>query len=385
MTEQKLPVVVLGAHTVGLSVIRALVGLQIPIIGVYYDEKDMGYVSKYLSKRHFAPHPELQEEQFIRFLLELSNDVGKSMLIPTSDASLAAVSRHKGELEQSYIVACTEWDITALFIEKKHTYALAEKIGVPAPRTITPTSIEDVEAYGQKVDYPCLVKPSQSHQFFDIFHTKMVRVENLGEMLKAYKQAMEKELEVVIQEIIPGDALSGANYNSYWCDNKPLVEFTGQKIRNAPPEFGSPSVVSSISVPEIIEPGRKILQAMGFYGYACTEFKKDPRDGVYKLMEVNGRHNLSSMLAVYTGLNFPEIHYRHLVLGEFPVPKEYSQDVYWIDLTRDLYYNLLRSGPFNGFFEPYRRKHIFAILDTKDLRPFVKRCKELVSDSLKKY
>lgn len=384
MAKQKLPVVVVGTHTVGLGVTRALVGLQVPIIGVYYDEKDMGNVSKYLTKRCFAPHPELQENQFIQFLLDLSKDVGKGMLIPASDASLAAISRHKNELEQAYIVACTEWDITALFIEKKLTYALAEKVGVPAPRTITPTSIEEVEAYGKEVDYPCLVKPSQSHQFFDIFRTKMIRVENLDEMIKAYKQAAEKELEVVIQEIIPGDAPSGANYNSYWWDGQPLVEFTGQKVRNAPPEFGSPSVVSSIPVPEIIEPGRKILQAMGFYGYACTEFKKDPRDGVYKLMEVNGRHNLSSMLAVYAGLNFPEIHYRHLVLGELPSPRGYSQDVYWIDLTRDLYYNLFRSGPFNGFFDPYRRKHIFAILDAKDLRPFVKRCKELVSDSLKK-
>ena len=52
-------------------------------------------------------------------------------------------------------------------------------------------------------------------------------------------------------------------------------------------------MVLSEHVPEVIEPGRKILQAMGFYGYACTEFKRDPRDGSHKLMEVNGRHNLS--------------------------------------------------------------------------------------------
>ena len=384
MTKQMLPVVVVGTHTVGLGVIRALVGLQVPILGVYYDNKDMGYVSQYLSKRYYAPHPELQEEQFIQFLMQLSDETGKSLLVPASDASLAAISRHKSKLEKAYIVACTEWDIASLFIEKKLTYALAEKIGVPAPRTITPTSLDEVEAYGKKVDYPCLVKPSQSHQFFDVFNTKMIRVENLEGMVVAYKQATEKDLEVVIQEIIPGDAPSGANYNSYWWDGKPLVEFTGKKVRNAPRDFGSPSVVSSIPVPEIIEPGRKILQSMNFYGYACTEFKKDPRDGVYKLMEVNGRHNLSTMLAVYSGLNFPEMHYRHLVLGEIPSQPEYSQDVYWIDITRDLYYNLFRSGSLDSFLEPYRRKHVFAILDTKDLRPFFKRCKELVFESLKK-
>ncbi|MCZ7545988.1 MAG: hypothetical protein M5R40_21800 [Anaerolineae bacterium] len=48
------------------------------------------------------------------------------------------VSKHKALLERHYIVACTEWAITEQFIDKKRTYALADAIGVPAPRTIVP-------------------------------------------------------------------------------------------------------------------------------------------------------------------------------------------------------------------------------------------------------
>ena len=32
-------------------------------------------------------------------------------------------------------------------------------------------------------------------------------------------------------------------------------------------------------------------------GFACTEFKYDARDRTFKLLEVNGRHNLSSLLS----------------------------------------------------------------------------------------
>ncbi len=382
MNTPMLPIVVIGTHTVGLGVIRALSGLGVPVIGVYYDPKDMGYLSNQLTERVLVPHPELRETEFVRFLLALSDRLGRCFLLPASDASLAAVSRHKSELAEKYIVASVEWEIAELFIAKKHTYALAEAAGVPAPKTLIPQSVEDVEAYSRQVEYPCLVKPSESHRFFDIFRTKMIRVESLDEMVAAYRKAAEHSLEVMLQEIIPGDAPCGANYNSYWVEDRPLVEFTGQKVRNAPPDFGSPSVVSSVPVPEILEPGRKILRAMNFYGYACTEFKRDPRDGVYKLMEVNGRHNLSTLLAVRCGLNFPEIHYRHLVLGELPPPLTYPHDIYWIDLTRDLYHNLFRTRSQDGFFAPYRRKHIFAILDFKDPKPFLKRCNDLVKDSL---
>jgi predicted ATP-grasp superfamily ATP-dependent carboligase len=154
------------------------------------------------------------------------------------------------------------------------------------------------------------------------------------------------------------------------------------KVRNAPPTFGSPRVAMSGHAPEVIESGRKILQAMNFYGFACTEFKKDSRDGVYKLMEVNGRHNLSSLLAVRCGMNFPWIHYNHLMQNELPPASDYREGVYWIDLLRDVGYSL-KSRRQEGYTlkqytSPYFHEHVFAILDWKDPKPFIKRCLDLV-------
>jgi predicted ATP-grasp superfamily ATP-dependent carboligase len=177
----------------------------------------------------------------------------------------------------------------------------------------------------------------------------------------------------MLQELIPGDELCGAVYNSYFWNGEPLVEFTSRKIRNSPPETGSPSVVVSEWIPEVAELGRRLLWAAKFSGYSCTEFKLDPRDGEYKLMEVNARHNLSSLLATRCGLNFPWTQYEHLVEGREPVQLDYEQGIYWIDITRDmqnLRHYLRRPGYSVGhFLEPYRRSHIFAVLDRHDLRP----------------
>ncbi len=372
--------VILGTHTMGLGVIRALGSQNVPITTVTYDrERDFGFTSRYVKEKLFSPDPEKNGQQFIDFLLDSASHLRGSFLVPVSDATLEVVSRHKTDLEKDYIVACTEWDITKLYLEKKYTYRMAETLGILAPKTIFPLSSAEVEEYGQSVKYPCLVKPCKSHNYLTVFKRKMVKVNNLEEMISAYTQASNAGLEVVIQEFIPGDDYCGANYNSYFVNGEARIEFTATKIRSAPPELGSPCVVLSKKIPEVFESGRKILKAMGFYGYSCTEFKRDPRDGLYKLMEVNGRHNLSTSLAVRCGINFPWLHYKHLVLGEEPTWCDFKEDIYWIDLERDLAFGLknIQSSSLQNYARPYFSNHIYAVLDTNDLNPFLKRWKLL--------
>jgi len=378
--------IVLSGHTMALGVVRALGTMGVPVIMVHYDEKDTGQYSKYIKDSLKAPHPEKHESEFINVLIELSKRYSGGVIFPVSDETVVAVARNKDTLSKHFIIACPEWEIVSQYIDKKHTYALADECGVPAPRTIIPESIKDVEDYAKQVDFPCLVKPSQSHLFYDHFKCKMYPVNNADEMISIYKQATVAGLEVMLQEIIPGDDDTVVNYNAYFWDGKPLVEFTAEHVRNAPPWWGSPRVALSNKIPEVIEPGRKILKAMGFYGYACTEFKKDTRDGVYKLMEVNGRHNLSTLLSVRCGINFPWLQYKHLVNNELPVAKGFESGIYWIDITRDMGYSLkfLKEEGYSlkQYFRPYINRHVFAIFDLSDIKPFVRRCLFLFKQGL---
>jgi predicted ATP-grasp superfamily ATP-dependent carboligase len=380
------PAIVLSTHTMGLGVIRALGSMGVPIIAVYYSSGDMGYVSRYIKEKIHAPHPEKFEDQFIGLLLESASRFGGGLLIPASDETMTTVSKHKNLLEQQYIVACTEWEITEQFIDKMRTYDLADRFGVPAPKSVVPKSLEELKKYAQIVQYPCLIKPRQSHRYFELFKKKMVRVDNLAQMIAAYQEAADANLEVMLQEIIPGDDSDVVNYNSYFWNGEPLVEFTAQQLRKAPPKTGAPCVVISKDIPEVIEPGRRIIRAMGFYGYSCTEFKKDSRDGVYKLMEVNGRHNRSALLAVQCGLNFPWLQYKHLVQGELPPASYYKTGTYWISIDKDIAYSAhylwKERYPLIRFIQPYLRPHVFAVFDWKDLNPFIRMCINLVKRAI---
>lgn len=381
------PAIVVAGFTMALGVVRALGTMGVRVIVLHYDRRDTAHLSRWCSHHISVPHPEHRESEFIESLIGCADRFGGGVLFPVSDESVVAVARNTDTLQRHYTVACPPWRIARLFIDKQCTYALAEANGVPAPSTFVPSSVEDVEAYGSRVGFPCLVKPCQSHLFYERFHRKMFPVSNAGEMVSVYRQARDAGLGVMLQEIIPGDDTHVVNYNAYFHQGMPALEFTAEHVRNAPPLWGSPRVIMSKDVPEVIEPGRRLLRAMGFDGYACTEFKRDSRDGMYKLMEVNGRHNLSTLLAVGCGVNFPWLHYRHLAFGELPSARDFRKGVYWIDLTRDVGYGAryLRTERYSPaqYIKPYRCPHVFAILDPRDPRPFIKRCTFLILEALR--
>jgi len=368
------PAVVIGCHVMGLAVIRGLGVMGVPVVAMTYDEGDMAHQSIYVTRTIPSPHPEKSENQFIELLLQNSDELKGSLLIPTTDEAVAAVSRNKQRLDPYYLVACTEWSITEKFVNKKYTYELAKSFGVPTPITTVPDSENEVRRYCEKALFPLLVKPCQGHKYFDRFRRKMILVKNLDETLLAYNKAIDAGLEIMLQEWIPGVDSTGVNYNSYFWNGKPQVEFTSQKIRNAPPQLGSPRVAISKVVQDVLEPGRKLLQAMEFYGYSCTEFKRDQRDGIYKLMEVNGRHNRSGMLALKCGINFPWLQYKHLVLGEIPSPEDFMVGIYWIDFFRDLSYSLssfrAENYSLGEYLKPYFSPHVDSIWDKDDPKPF---------------
>lgn len=376
-------VVVVGAHTMALGVVRALGEAGVPVFVLHYDARDMAHVSRYVVAEHRIPPPHLHEPEFIEALRRHAGRLGGSMLLPVSDEATVAVARHKEALGRDFVVACPDWAVAQRFIEKRQTYALAAAAGVATPLTSVPSSLDEAREAGGRIGFPLLVKPSQSHLFYERFRRKMVEVRDMAELLEQVGAAHLAGLEVMLQEIVPGADSEVVNYNAYAWGGQSLVEFTARQLRKAPPRLGSPRVAVSEQIQAVIEPGRATLRALGFQGFACSEFKRDPRDGTYKILDVNGRHNLSSILAVRCGINFPLLHYRHLMFGELPEPGHFTKGLYWTDFFRDAGYSLRylfdESYAARDYLAPYLAPHCDATIDRRDPRPAVKRLSTLVT------
>jgi D-aspartate ligase len=360
----------------GLAVTRGLGERGVRVIVLHWTDHDVARLSRHASESLRVPHPEHDGPAFVEALIGLADRYPGAVLFPTADEAVKDLANNKRELERHFVVACPDADVVERFIDKRHTYALAERLGIPIPRTLVPRSEDDLAGFAREVRFPCLVKPRESHRYVWHFKTKLAVVTSPSEMHEAFRAAAEAGVEVVIQELIPGPDVMGVNHNAYRWDGEILAECTARKIRLSPPRFGVPRVVLSADVPAVLEPGRAILEALGLEGFACTEFKFDHRDRTFKLLEVNGRHNLSSLLSIRCGLNFPWLSYRHLTTGERPSPVQARRGLYWIDETEELPRSMTRAGrdgrPLRELLRPWVRRHVFAVYDPADRAPLLR-------------
>ncbi len=383
-----IPAMVLGCHKIGLGTIRGLGIKGVPVIGVYYNQMDMGFVSKYVVDKFKVHNPIISEEAFINDLISLSYKYKGSVLFASDDATLLSVSKYKNKLKDYFIIEAPDWNITRKLLSKELTYSLANEIGVRAPKTFLPADYNEAKEFSKEIGFPCILKPTVSHLFFNRFKKKMLFINNSDELANAFKNISDYNQQMMLQEFIPGNDAQGVNYNSFIADGNAIAEFTSEKVRLTPPVIGFPRVIISKKIDKVLEPGRKILNALGYQGFSCTEFKMDSRTGKYVLMEINGRQNFSAALAVRCGINFPYITYRNLIDGSVPqLTGDFLKNIYWIDPGKD-FVESFRSYkneklPLVDYLKPYINQNVYTVPDLKDIKPFLKRIKDGVCQILK--
>ena len=376
---KKTKAIVTGSNELGLSIIKGLGKKKIPIIALYYDEEDVGQYSKYVENKVKSPSPRTNPDEFLRFLIKQGKEWQGSFLIPNGDDALELLSKNKKVLSKYYVVAVNDWKVTGVFLEKKLTYALAKKAGVPFPETLYPDSIKFLEKHKKEFVYPCILKPLESHKFYKIYKQKMFRVKDFNELKARFKHIHKNNLKVMICEIIPGrDHDSLFHFSCYrHSDGEFVANMCRQKLRQNPPSFGVARVVKTIPmISELRKYSHSMLRKAGYYGPCQCEFKNDPRTSKFKLIEVNGRISLPDTLLQKAGMNFPYMFYMDLVENKKIRVKDYKKDLYWIDFFTDFSNTLLRHNQesyltLKDYLRPYFKKKVFAVLDFKGLKPFI--------------
>ena len=110
--------------------------------------------------------------------------------------------------------------------------------------------------------------------------------------------------------MIPGDDATLWTVGSYTnAGGTALGLFCGRKLVQMPRGFGTCRVGEARWREDAVEQALTLLAALGFHGVAQTEFRLDPRDGRFKLMEVNPRLWQWHGLARACGVDLPRIAY----------------------------------------------------------------------------
>jgi D-aspartate ligase len=188
--------------------------------------------------------------------------------------------------------------------------------GVDVPRTHYPRHGAEARAAAEEIGLPVLVKPEHPVGFKQRYRRQAFRCETLDEVEDGYKRA--EEFGAMVQELIPGGDDTLYTVGSYVArDGQPLGVFSGRKLRQTPPGIGTCRVGEAVWVQDVVDAALRLLDALDYFGLSQVEFKRDPRDGKFKLMEINPRLWQWHGLAAACGVDLPRIAYADLV-GENP-------------------------------------------------------------------
>jgi predicted ATP-grasp superfamily ATP-dependent carboligase len=208
------------------------------------------------------------------------------------------------------------------------------------------------------------------------------------------KQLILATDEVVIQEIIPGPDSNLTLYTSYRrLDGAYFAEFTGRKLRQYPPGFGSASCACSCEEVETANLSRRILDELNYEGIAATEFKVDARDGSLKVIEINARPGLWYELTSGSNVKCILAYYKILTGSEFSnIENEQINGVCWKYGAKDLYTKIfyLFKGKFFLLGRPTsiqfeQVKTVYPVFDIKDIRPFISEFNVYLKKIFKKF
>ena len=282
----------------GLAAIRSLGRAGIRVLAVDHRPSALGFRSKY-AEPLLSPDPFEDEPRFVNVVRAL----GELVVFPTHDDSLNAIARYADDLP--VLTPFPAWDVLERVQSKRTQLEQAAAVGIDIPKLDPGT-------------FPVIVKPERSVEFKRRYRRQAFRCETAAELEEALAQT--EEFGPIVQELIPGGDDTLYTVGSYLDgDGRALGVFCGRKLLQTPRGIGTCRIGEAIWVEEVVEAALRLLAAFEYRGISQVEFKRDPRDGRFKLMEINARLWQWHGLASACGVDLPRIAYADLT-GDTPPP-----------------------------------------------------------------
>ena len=325
---------VVGADYRALGVVRSLGRRGIPVWVLRHGDDRLAGASRYADRMLALPDG---DDAAFAFLLELADQRGLHgwTLFPSADETAALVARNHAQLAARYRLTTPPWDVVRYAHDKRLTYPFAAEAGVEPPRTWYPRSRADVEALD--CDFPVALKPAIKNGLNPLTAAKAWRVDSHSELVARYDEACAfTDPEVLmVQEVIPGDGAMQLSYAALCADGRAIASLVARRTRQYPMDFGRASThVESIEDAEVEADARRLLERLRFDGIVEVEFKRDPRDGRLKLLDVNPRVWGWHTLCARAGIDFSYLAWRH-ANGEEVAEARGRPGVRWFRMSTD--------------------------------------------------
>ena len=339
-SPERPPVLLLG----GINLLRALGLAGIPVVLGCHDPDEPALDSRHCTARVAVPRLEgtAAVDALVGIGRRLAGQCGRRVpLVFGSDEALALVSRHRERLARFFLFLLPDPAVTEALLAKDRFQAFAAARGLPVPRALAfegdgPGSVRGASG-------PVVAKPRSKE---DWHHRRLCR-ELFGGDAKALvfptgaAAAAQASLapfagELLFQEYIPGGDECLWSYHGFADESgQVLAGFVGRKVRTYPVDDGESACIELAEAPELEALGRGIARRCPLRGPFKMDFKRDPRDGRFHLLEINARASLWHYVGAANGVNLMKVTCDYLLDGVAPAPRSARTTTRWVNLGLD--------------------------------------------------
>lgn len=267
----------------------------------------------------YIEEPRLDEtEYFLKTMDMLCDKYSKNktlLLIACADHYVRLVVENRDYLKnKGFVLPYTTKEIMNKLVLKESFYELCDKYGLDYPKTFVYSPEMDFE-FELEFGYPVVLKASDSVKYhkhkFQGFH-KAYFIDSEKALLDTLKLIYGNGYDgrMIIQEMVPGaDSLEYDLHMYIGSDHKiKLMDFGNVLLEeHTPTAVGNNAATLTTYNEELMLKVGRMMEQIGWEGFADADIKYDSRDGKYKLFEINVRQGRSNYRVTGAGNNLAKL------------------------------------------------------------------------------
>ena len=328
----------LGLLPAGLAFARSLGRAGLPVYGGVFRGNEFGLRSRYLRGRCVATDGDerARDRRMLAYLRRIAGD-GRAVLVPERDEHVDFVLRNWDEIHALADVPLPAEPQTVLRLRRKDLLPFAAtEAGIVSPKTVHVESEETLRA--AELEPPFLLKPVEGQDYALRFGVKAVVAEDVERAVEVWREGSAAGFDMILQELVPDSHEQVFSLFAYiGRSGEPLATLVGRKVRQGPLRFGTSAVFETRYDPQVLELGLRLLDSVGYRGFAHVEFALDPRDGVFKVLEVNTRLPVWAGIAMNHAFDVARTAYDDLSGLPSAARETFRGDLAWVYLAKDLW------------------------------------------------
>lgn len=254
-----------------------------------------------------------------------------AVLLCNSDGNVEFVARNAEVLSQHYALRYPSLEVVERLADKASFAEVCTELGIDIPATevidFRDGTLPELPAL--PFDYPVVAKPAQAEPHVHVRMPGKKKIyplhsaEELRDLISRLHAAGFRN-RFVVQEMIPGDDTSMLSLTAYRSASGTITLMGGARVlleEHTPEALGRPAAMITQDLPEQFAQMRRILDEVGYVGFANADIKVDPRDGVARFLEINPRIGRNSYYVTGGGANVAEVMVADAIEGRDPEPR----------------------------------------------------------------